>query len=93
MAHNTGQTVLMGKTNRLKRFGQRANLIDLDQNAVRRFLFDAALQPHRIGDKQIIPDQLYIRAYFRGQRGPTSPIFLSHAVLDRLDRIGRCQIS
>ena len=43
-------------------FGQRADLIDFDQNRIRHAHLDSFVQPLRVGDKQIVADELRVCA-------------------------------
>jgi GNAT superfamily N-acetyltransferase len=54
--------VAMRELDRLDRFGQRADLVDLDQDAVGDSLVDAALQALGVGDEQVVADQLHLGA-------------------------------
>ena len=82
----------MRHLDRLKGFRQGADLVDLDQDRVGNTFRDAAAQPLRIGDEQIVADELHLAAQFLGQCRPTAPIVLIHAVFDRQDRIARHEI-
>ena len=65
---------------------QRADLIDLDQHGVGDAALDALGDDLRVGDEQIVADQLDPTAQRLGERAPAIPVVLGHAVLDR--RIG-----
>ena len=71
----------------VERLGQRADLVDLDQDRIGDALPDAVAQPLGVGDEQIVADELHLVADQIGQRLPAFPIVLRHAVLDRDDRI------
>ena len=58
MAGNTAVAIAMSQLDRLNRFGQRADLIDFDQNAVGDAFVDTALKSRRVGDEQVVADQL-----------------------------------
>src|SRR5690606_28790688 len=79
--------VAAGQFDRFDRLGQRADLVDLDQDAVADSLVDAALQTLGIGDEQIVADQLYAAPQSLGQGAPAVPVVLATAVLDRADRV------
>ncbi len=72
---------------RLQGFRQRTDLIDLDQDRVRRVFINPRLQTLRIGDKQIITDELAATAHFRRQSLPVFPVLFVQAIFDRDDRI------
>ena len=79
----------MGEIDGGERLGQRADLIDLDENGVARPFPDAALEPRDIGDEKIVSDKLAFGADLLRQQPPAIPIIFGHAVLDRNDRIVR----
>ncbi len=58
VAGDAGVAVAVGQLDRVDRLGQRADLVDLDQDAVGDALVDAALQPLGVGDEQVVADQL-----------------------------------
>src|SRR6476661_10715899 len=58
---------LVGHRDRFQGFGQRADLVDLDQDRVGHALFDAFLEDARIGDEQIVADQLHLFAQTLGE--------------------------
>ncbi len=87
MAGNAAVAIAMGQLNRLNRFGQRSDLVDLDQDAVGDAFVDAALQSCRVGDEQVVADQLNLVATFVGQHFPAVPVVFAAAVFDRADRI------
>ncbi len=69
------------------RFGERANLIDFDQDAVGDPFIDSALESGRIGHKQIVADQLNPFAATIGQHFPAIPIVFAAAIFNRADWI------
>ena len=78
---NGGVTCLLGKLNRGQRLGQRANLVDLDQNGVSGLAVDAALQELGVGDKQVVADKLHFVSDTLGQLVPGCPVVFGQAVL------------
>ena len=70
-----------------QRFGQRADLVDLDQDRIGDAVFDAVGQPRHVGDENIVADELAFLADFLRQHLPARGIVLGHAVFDRHDRI------
>ena len=68
-------------------FGQRADLVDLDEQRVGEAVLDPLLQPQRVGDEQIVADELALVADEVGERLPAHKIIFAHPVFDRLDRI------
>src|SRR5262249_36769536 len=61
---------------RIKSFGERADLIHLDQDRIRNAFANAALEVLGVCDKDIVSDELNSFSEFRGHRGPTLPIRL-----------------
>ena len=64
----------MSKLNRFDGFGQRSDLIDLDQDAVGDPLVDAALQAIRVGYEQIVTHKLDLVAKFFRKLLPGVPV-------------------
>ena len=67
MARDARVAIAMGEIDRVDRLGQRANLVDLDQDAVGDPFVDAALQALDVGDEQVVADQLAAVAELFGQ--------------------------
>ena len=57
-----GEAVALGQFDGVERFGQGADLVDLDEDAVAGFLVDALLQAFGVGDEQIVADELDLAA-------------------------------
>jgi hypothetical protein len=72
---------------RIERFGEGADLVELDQDRVRDVLVDPALQPLDIGDEDVIANKLEPLAEPIGQESPALPLVLGEAVLERHERI------
>ena len=68
-------------------FGQRPDLVHLDQDAVGNALFDALTQADDVGDEDVVADKLQPLAELAGQRPPSSPIVFSEPILDRDHRV------
>ena len=85
--HHRRVTGALRHLDRGQRLGQRADLIDLDQDRVRDALADALRQACDIGDEQIVADKLAAPADEVGQNRPAGPVVLGHAVLDGNDRV------
>ena len=73
--------------NRFDRLGQRADLVYFDQDTVGHFVRDPTLQTSRVGNEQIVTDQLNTVADLFGQQFPSVPIVFVATILDRADRI------
>src|SRR3546814_19205202 len=52
-----------------------------------RSTLDAFLEDPRVGDEQVVADQLHLLAKARGQLRPAIPVVLANAVLDGDDRV------
>ena len=85
MGDNVGVTCFFGHVDGLKRLGQGANLVELNQNRIRHTTVDALLQNLSVGDKQIVANQLHLTTNTIRQRLPAVPIRLIHAVFHRND--------
>ena len=88
MTHDAGVTGLLGGLDGLERLGERADLIDLDQDRVGGTQLDALLEALGVGDEQVVAHQLHLVANAAGKLNPTVPVLLGHAVLDGDDGIG-----
>src|SRR5256884_574021 len=80
---------------RLNRFGDASDLIQLDKNRVRDSLLDPSRQPLRIRHEKIVAHQLnfLLRGFVADalcQRFPAGPIVFRHAVFNRDNRILFC---
>ena len=49
----------MGQLDRLERLGERADLVDLDEDGVGDPALDALLQALHVGDEQVVADELH----------------------------------
>ena len=72
---------------RLDRLGERADLVQLDQDRVRRVELDGLGDPLGVRDQQIVADQLDPVAEPLAQVLPARPVVLAEAVLERHDGI------
>ncbi|SHT23217.1 Uncharacterised protein [Mycobacteroides abscessus subsp. abscessus] len=77
----------MRQRHRVQRLGERADLVHLDQQGIRRTPLNAFFQALRIGDKQIVAHQLHAVADRRGERDPAVPVVLRQRVLDGHQRV------
>ena len=87
VAHHAAVAVPMGQVDGVERLGQRADLVHLDQEGVGGALVDAAREPLRVGDEQVVADDLDPVVRALGQRCPAGPVVLGERVLDRDDRV------
>ena len=81
VAHHSGVAVAFGQVDRFERLGQRADLVDLDQDRVGTALFDAGGQAFGVGDEQVVADELALVAELFLSAWPSRP---SHLRPDRL---------
>ena len=88
MAHDAGVAGLLGGLDGLERLGERADLVDLDQDRVGGTQLDALLETLGVGDEQVVAHQLHLVANAAGKLDPAVPVLLGHAVLDGDDGIG-----
>jgi hypothetical protein len=78
------------RTSHLDRFeslGERADLVQLDQDRVGDAVLDPLPQALGVRHEQIVPDELAAVAKRSRERRPAAPVILREAVLDRHDRI------
>src|SRR5690606_8499007 len=76
-----------GHLDGVERFGQRSNLVELDQDRVGYTAVDTFFQNTRVGDEQIVADELDLAADLLGEVGPAIPVAFIHTVFDGEDRI------
>ena len=81
VARNRRVAVPLGQLDRFDRLGQCADLVDLDQNAVGDLFVDAALEPLRVGNEEVVADQLNLLAELFSQHLPSLPNRLPHSRL------------
>src|SRR5690606_31834650 len=79
---DAGVAIAVGQIDRVDRFGEGPDLIDLDQDAVGNPFVDAAPQPLDVGYEQIVPYKLALAADLVGEQLPASPIVFAAAILD-----------
>src|SRR5690554_1468459 len=71
----------------IERLGDRADLVDLDENGVGDALVNAAPKALGIGDKEVVAHKLNRVAKHLGQRAPALPVILIQAVFDADNRV------
>src|SRR5690606_10115865 len=86
MRHDGRVAGLPRDADRLERLRERPDLVHLDQDRVGDAALDPAPQALRVGDEQVIADQLTAGADALREQLPALPVLLVHAVLDRDDR-------
>ena len=87
MRDHGGEASSLGHLDGFQGLGQRADLVELDQDRVADLLVDAALEDLGVGDEQVVANQLYLGTDLVGQDFPAGPVGLVHAVFDGDDRI------
>ena len=87
MADHHAVRGLLGGPDHVERLGERADLVHLDQDRVRRVVLDPSLQALRIGHEQVVADDLDAFVQALGERRPSLPVVLGQGVLDRHDRV------
>ena len=87
MRHHRGIARALRHLDRREGFGERADLVDLDQDGVRDPAADAFAQDLRVGDEDVIAHQLDIAAEAIRQQLPAVPVVLRHRVFDAEDRV------
>src|SRR5579884_51296 len=86
VGHDRGVAVVVCEPDGVDRLGQRADLVDLDQDRVPDAALDALAQPLEVRDEDVVADELQPVAEPLGRRAPTVPVVLRVAVLERDDR-------
>ncbi len=71
----------------VERLGDRADLIQFDQQGIADFFVDAFPQNLRIRHEHIVADQLHAVAKMLRQQLPAVPVAFGDAVFDRRDRV------
>src|SRR4029077_14742972 len=89
--HHRAVAGALGGMNRGERLGERTDLVDLDEDRVGEALLDAVAQARRIGDEEIVADELDLLADAFGAELPAGEVVFRHAVFDRYDRVARGQ--
>ena len=67
--------------------GDRANLVQLDQDGVARTQLDALCQTLGVGHKQVVAHQLHLAAQLAGHLLPARPVLFVQTVLDGDDGV------
>ena len=77
---------------RLKRFGERADLVEFDEDRIGNALVNAAFKPHRIGDEQVVAHQLDFVSHSLCHCLPAIPVVFAQTVLNGINGIMGNQI-
>ena len=86
MADDGGVVVVLGQLDGVERLGERADLVDLDEDRVGRAGVNALLEELHVGDEQIVADELDLVAELVGELLPVRPVAFGAAVFDADDR-------
>ena len=78
---------LGGHADAVERLGERADLVQLDEDRVGRPARDAAAQALDVRDEEVVADELDAIAELLRDELPAVPVVLGAAVLDRDDRV------
>src|SRR5690606_19856299 len=92
VGNNCGVTGCLSHLDGFQGLGQRADLVELDQDRVADALVDAFLENLGVGHEQVVTDQLHLLAKLVGQHFPACPVGLVHAIFDGNDRVALAQV-
>src|SRR5688572_28640421 len=87
MAEHSGVGVFLRHLYGVERFGERTDLVDLDQDRVADAELDAFRQKLRVSDEEVVANELRGFAELLGEDFPSIPIAFAAAVFDRNDRV------
>src|SRR5690606_38029270 len=87
-----GVTGGLGHLDGFQGLGQRANLVELDQDRVAGALVDAFPDNLGVSHEQCVTDQLYLLSDLVGHNVPARPVGLVHAIFDGNDRVALAQV-
>src|SRR4029453_12621909 len=82
-----GVTGTLGQGNGVQGLGQGTDLVDLDQQGVGRGRLDALLQADRVGDEEVIANQLDLVTDSVGEGLPAFPVVLVQRVFNGDQRV------
>ena len=82
----------MRHLDRGQRLGERADLVDLDQDRIGEAVLDALRKPDDVGHEQVVADELALLSDEVGDSLPAFEIVLRHAVLDRHDWVAANEV-
>jgi len=87
MADHGRVPVFLREFNGVERLGERADLVDFDENRIGHALLDAFAQELHVGDEQIVADELDPVAELVRELLPVGPVALRAAVFNAGDGI------
>lgn len=85
MGHHDAPLVSVGVLGGLDGLGQGADLVDLEEEGVARLELDGLLDAERVGDRQVVTDDLEVGGLV--EVAPGLPVVLSEGVLDGDDGV------
>src|SRR5512133_1017068 len=85
-------TRTLSETDGIERLGERANLVDLDQNRVGNSLLDPLSEANLVRHEQVVADQLALLAKLLREQLPAVPVVFGQTVFDRDDRVLRAEL-
>src|SRR5580700_1034575 len=74
--------IVASQANAIERLGERADLVELDEDRVRRSALDAPPEALDVRDEKVVSDELHVRADALRQQFPAVPVVLRASVLD-----------
>ncbi len=87
VADDGGVAEAAGEFDGFEGFGDGADLVDLDQDGVGDLLLDSLLQALRVGDEEVVADELDFVADLLGEELPAVPVVFGEAVFDGDDGV------
>src|SRR3954451_24786007 len=90
--HHRGVARLVRHLDGRERLGQRADLVDLDQDRVGEAAGDAIGEPRHVGDKEVVADELAFLSDQIGDGFPAFEVVFGHPVLNGDDRVAAHQV-
>ncbi len=87
VGEDRGVAVAHGELDGFEGFGEGADLVDLHEDGVGGFGFDAFLEELGVGDEEVIADELDFVAELVGEFFPAVPVVFGHAVFDGADGV------
>ena len=88
VAHHAGVAGAAGEGHAFEGLGEGADLVHLDQDRVGDPFVDPLGQDLRVGDEEVVADELDLGAEGLREVPPAVPVLLAEAVLDGDDGIG-----
>ena len=85
VAHDDAEIIFLGELDGFDGFGERADLVGLDEDGVAGSFFDSFLEELDVGNKQVVADDLEVLAEACGEILPAVPVGFAETVLDADD--------